>query len=972
MRLAFFLMLLFGLAGPALAQGFKTFNGRNHPELDWQVAETAHFKIMYPRHLRGIEVEAAPIAEASYAALSVNLGVTFDEKVRIYLSDEDEIANGFAVPIGNGHTNIWVRHNEWATTWTGREKWLRKVLAHELAHIFHYRAVATRSRLLNLMLGNPLPRFWTEGLAQYQTEAWDAQRGDRWLRTAVLDDNLLYTDGLSIWNGRLLYAVGNAQVRFFAEQYGDSTLAELLAHRKKTVLGLVNVHDFKAAFKVVTGESHLTFYDTWRRHLNVYYNTLAGQLEQVEKVGIEIEELPGQYLYDVQYSPETSRLAVLSLASPKRPVRRLYVVDLETEEEKIVADGAIKAPVTWSPDGQQLAFARTVRGQHGSLINDLFLVDADGNNLRRLTHSRRAVSPTFSPEGDRLAFIGSEGGTANLYVLDLETGEEIALTSFMGDIQLSNVAWHPTNEQLAFARITADGTRNLLTLDLETRSWEEVTDGVHDDRYPVWSPDGMQLAYSSLRDDVPNVFVYDITTGTHRRVTHLTTGATVHDWLPPDSAHAQGMLMVSSTVSKQRDRAYRVDASRSAAETTIRVPEAYRAWTTHRPPEEVPSQIAPDSTLITHRASYQPWKNLTKAGAVLLPYYFGAKDWGVAAGGVWLEPLAKHMLLLGGGLSIPAPRESSGWLASYVNNQLYPTLTFSTYLFPGSARFYEDSILAENYLGGHVALQWPLNSSRPYVGMAWGFRLRYIDITPINPEDFKNPQALPLPEASRQADIRLRFTWKQVRPYLDNFVHPLDGRGVRFEVIGAAPILAAKTKFIRTDLKAFHVLRTFGRHRLYVYGRAQVQAGTPRPQDYIGFPKYDALQIDLPDYIPFAFSGTDRVRGYRTFATGDRVFFGSLEYRLPLLPDLQTKILGLVSLGTTALTFFAEGGLVWSRNAYDEAVRRIGVGIEVKNMVQLGGVLKVGHAVGIAKPASELGMRNTHEFYYRIRTALPF
>src|SRR5690606_14436827 len=112
------------------------------------------------------------------------------------------------------------------------------VLAHELAHIFHFRAVTTKPRWLSVLAGNPLPRFWTEGLAQYETETWDAQRGDRWLRLAVLDDQLSYNDGRSLWNGRLLYASGNAQVRYFAEQYGDTTLARLLAHRDTLLFGL--------------------------------------------------------------------------------------------------------------------------------------------------------------------------------------------------------------------------------------------------------------------------------------------------------------------------------------------------------------------------------------------------------------------------------------------------------------------------------------------------------------------------------------------------------------------------------------------------------------------------------------------------------------------------------------------------------------------------------------------------------------
>src|SRR5690625_7735270 len=75
---------------------------------------------------------------------------------------------------------ICVNLNEYAETMTGNEKWLRKVIAHELAHIFHFKAVWSDFGLLNYAIAEPLPRVWTEGLAQYQTEYWDSQRGDRW------------------------------------------------------------------------------------------------------------------------------------------------------------------------------------------------------------------------------------------------------------------------------------------------------------------------------------------------------------------------------------------------------------------------------------------------------------------------------------------------------------------------------------------------------------------------------------------------------------------------------------------------------------------------------------------------------------------------------------------------------------------------------------------------------------------------
>ena len=977
MRSLLLLFLFVLTAWPAWSQGFNATNGRNHPELSWRVAETEHFKIMYPERLAGIEGEAAPIAEASYRALSENLDVTFDEKIRIYLSDEDEIVNGFAAPIGNGYTDIWVHQNDLSSIWTGREKWLRKVIAHELAHIFHFRAVRSNLGLIgNVFFGDPLPRFWTEGLAQYETETWDAYRGDRWLRTAVLDDELSYYDGRSAWNGRLLYAVGNAQVRFFAEQYGDTTLTKLLAHRKKALFGLGKVHDFSVAFEEVTGDAYRDFYDDWRRHINVHYNTLAGAMENADSLGTDPLSLPGQYLYDVQPAPTTAPtdsmpMAVLALTSLERPVRRLFVTDPE-DGPTIVAEGTIRAPVAWSSDGRRLAFARLTRGEHGSLLNDLFIVDRDGRHLRRLTQSRRAASPAFAPDGRQFAFVGSEGGTANLFLLDLETLEETPLTDFTGDVQIASVQWHPKKDVLVFARFAADGRRDLVRLDLKTGRQKTLTNGQYDDRDPVWSSDGEGIAYTSLRDNVPNVFVLDLGTGLHRRVTNLVTGATAHAWLPPDSVYAEGSLVVISGASKTRDHAFRIDAARVAEGSAPDVPEAYTAWTHHRPPTEVASVIPPSDAPIQRRYAYRSLKNLTHAATIGLPYFSDADDWGLVGATSWIEPLGKHLISVVGAFSIPSP-EKSVFAATYVNNQLYPTLALSLYHLPGSTRFYGDDLLVERFLGGEIGALWPLDwRARPFVRTSFGARLRYADVQPLNRDDFEaTSDALVPPRDGQQADVRFSLARTKQRPYRDNVVHPLDGLGARAQVTVSGRVLGADSEFVRGDVAAYGVFQSFGLDRIFLYGRAQAQTGSSLPQDFLGFSRQDDVQLGIPGFLPIAIGGAERVRGYRRYALGNRVLFGSLEYRTPLVGSLETTVLGLVSLGATTLAAFADAGVVWTDADFDRADRRLGVGLELKNALEFGG-FEIAHALGVAQQAEYVGTLDQYDVYYRIRAAVPF
>ena len=1014
-KIWFILLPLVFFCEDLTAQGFNSFNDRNHPWIDWQVAETDHFEIIYPAHLAGIEAKAASIAEESYRVLSANTGVEFDAKIRIYLSDEDEINNGFAVPIGNGYTNIWVGVNDYAELWTGREKWLRKVIAHELAHIFHFEATRTGLGLLNYVVGDPTPPFWAEGFAQYQTEVWDSQRGDRWLRLAIFDSRPDYTDGQSLINRRLMYASGNAQLRYFSEVYGDTTLAEMLSKRQ-SLLGVAEYHDFETSFREATGSSYSDFYERWRKHMNIYYNSLASKMDRVDSLGVDPESLPGRYYFDLKYRPDRSQVAVLSLPSLQRPVRRLYIVDNDSDRTaEILAEGQIRNDLAWSPDGSRLAYSRTVRGERSSLVNDIFLIDLDRKKEEQLTRSRRAISPAFGPGGNRIAYIVNRGGTGNVMVLDLETMEESQVTRYEGDIQVITLNWNRHRNELIYQRFDEQGDRYLVLLNPDTGSKRTIDRGENDNRVPLVSPDGNRIAYTSLRDEVPNVFMADLDADSSWRVTHLFTGGEAYDWIPGDESNPDGKLAIKTTETKRSEQIYLLDAATvrdaatvqgegavrdaaavkdaelvsekvgdlaadhsSAAADSNRGAEwsrsAYATWRTRQPEMNLPEKIEPDETQIQQRYAYRSLSNLTHVVTLALPYYAGPADYGIAGFTSWVEPLGKHALVAGGNFSAGQLSNSFGVL-SYMNNQLYPTLNFSIYRTPSSGRFYGSDYLVEVATGGELTLRWPLDRLEGPYRESWiDSRLRYASVTPHTIGEFSYTPSLMVPESGRLLDFRLGWAVKKQRPYYRNLIHPVDGFGFRVSADGASDRLGSDRTWFTTDFEGWMILPALGTHTLFLHGRFQAQFGDPFPQQAIGFSRFDNISLPIEaGPVNLKSVPVERVRGYREFLAAKQVAFGTFEYRIPFLPSLNTRILGFLELGNTSLALFADGGAIRqitiSETSFEGGIR-LGTGLELKNLVRIG-PLRLVHSLGVAQPYDRL-LEEDYDLYYRVRTVIPF
>jgi Tol biopolymer transport system component len=153
---------------------------------------------------------------------------------------------------------------------------------------------------------------------------------------------------------------------------------------------------------------------------------------------------------------------------------------------------------------------------------NIYLMDADGTDVRRLTDSTANDQyPIWSPDGSSLVFISGRDGNSELYVLvsgeDRDTFEEVRITH--NTVDDANPAWSPDGTRIAFAS-RLEGSWDIYVVDADGANLTRLTDHIATDYAPVWSPDGTQIAFVSERDGNGEIYVMNADGSNPRRITN--------------------------------------------------------------------------------------------------------------------------------------------------------------------------------------------------------------------------------------------------------------------------------------------------------------------------------------------------------------------------------------------------------------------------------------------------------------------
>lgn len=149
----------------------------------------------------------------------------------------------------------------------------------------------------------------------------------------------------------------------------------------------------------------------------------------------------------------------------------------------------------------------------------LVVSDYDGENSRVIVKTRAPMmSPSWSPDGKKIAYVSFESGAAQIYSIDLNNGKKSLLSSFKGINGAPK--WSPDGKKLALV-LSKDGGPNLYLYDLTKGSFKRLTWGNAIDTEPSWSKDSSSLLFTSNRGGRPQIYSLNLATNKIERVTFV-------------------------------------------------------------------------------------------------------------------------------------------------------------------------------------------------------------------------------------------------------------------------------------------------------------------------------------------------------------------------------------------------------------------------------------------------------------------
>lgn len=225
-----------------------------------------------------------------------------------------------------------------------------------------------------------------------------------------------------------------------------------------------------------------------------------------------VSKLPnGKYQVDMRFMDVLRRVQVFGhrwTNVPERHLRKVaHMISDLVYEELTGIRGAFNT---------RIAYVTVQRKTNGRFFT-LEIADSDGINPQSILKSPQPImSPSWSPDGKKIAYVSFENGRSEIFVQSLDGRYREKIAGFKGIN--SAPAWSPDGKKLAMT-LSKGGNADIYIKDLTTGSLRQITRNPAIETESVWAKDGQSLFYSSDRRGQPQIFEVDLASGQEKRVT---------------------------------------------------------------------------------------------------------------------------------------------------------------------------------------------------------------------------------------------------------------------------------------------------------------------------------------------------------------------------------------------------------------------------------------------------------------------
>jgi WD40 repeat protein len=508
-RVIALLVVALSFAAPAFPFGQ---NKIVYDKFHWNIYHATHFDIYFYDEEKPALQKVVDIAESAYDTLSRALNYQITKKIPLiyyhtHSAFEQTNVDLNFIPEGVGAFAEPTRNRMVIPIDTSDEK-LLQLVQHELTHIFEYE-ILFQGKLGKTVTANP-PTWFMEGLASFMGNDEDSK--DRMvLRDAVVNDEvppITRAQG----GGYFAYRFGHAVFAYIQEKYGSDGLRDFIYEYRNTLGSSVD-KALKRAFDVTPDEFDTRF-RTWLRKQYLPALVAKGEPQEygepfkvnLEQQSEEISPVPspsGDLLASFTTYKEDVDIVLFNI--PERRFMRNLTSGYTSRYEYAIAQMLTIGPVMgrdigFAPNGDQIAlFVKKERGRNLMLINAL-----NGRIERSIPlPQEQELSPSYSPDGKRIAYAGYVGSQDDIFVYDVESGKTTNITNdkfFDGAPVFS-----PDGKWLVYSSVVA-GYAKLFKLNVANPAERfQITTGNWNDIDAWFSPDSKRVFFSSDKQTGRNV-----------------------------------------------------------------------------------------------------------------------------------------------------------------------------------------------------------------------------------------------------------------------------------------------------------------------------------------------------------------------------------------------------------------------------------------------------------------------------------